>query len=210
MNCEEMHQALAEVLEGAPSSQAQAHLAGCAECSALVEEVNLIITTARTLPEEEPSPRVWESIMAAAKAEGLVRETGPARALPFLPGFGMRWGYAAAAAVVLFAVVITVTQHTQKPAPQMLAGKSDVAAQPVAIDDDDMKLLDQVQSRSPEMRKTYERDLRNVNRYIADAKKYQAQNPDDEDARAQLMNAYNQKAALYQMASFRTVQYGGR
>jgi hypothetical protein len=52
----------------------------------------------------------------------------------------------------------------------------------------------------PSMRVTYESQLRAVNSSIRDAEAYLKQNPGDEDARQQLMNAYEQKAMLYQMA----------
>ena len=61
----------------------------------------------------------------------------------------------------------------------------------------DRKFLDAV---SPEMRSTYEGQLRAVNSYIRDAENYLKQNPSDEDARQHLMDAYEQKEMLYQMA----------
>ena len=61
----------------------------------------------------------------------------------------------------------------------------------------DQKFLDGV---SPDMRATYESQLRAVNSYIRDAQNYLKQNPGDEDARQHLMDAYEQKEMLYQMA----------
>lgn len=64
-------------------------------------------------------------------------------------------------------------------------------------DRDDQQLLDQM---APMMRATYENELRSVNSYIRDARAYAEQNPVDEDAHKHLMDAYEQKAMLYQMA----------
>jgi DNA-binding SARP family transcriptional activator len=50
------------------------------------------------------------------------------------------------------------------------------------------------------MRVTYESQLRSVNAYIREAQAYLDRNPGDEDARQHLMEAYQQKAMLYQMA----------
>jgi hypothetical protein len=50
------------------------------------------------------------------------------------------------------------------------------------------------------MRATYEDQLRSVNAYIAAAQAYLDQHPDDGDARQHLMEAYQQKALLYQLA----------
>jgi hypothetical protein len=65
---------------------------------------------------------------------------------------------------------------------------------------DDQQFLDQVSGRSPEMKATYEIQLRSVNSYIQDAETYLKRNPADADARRHLMQAYEQKAMLYQMA----------
>ena len=61
----------------------------------------------------------------------------------------------------------------------------------------DQKFLEAV---SPDMRSTYEGQLRTVNSYIRDAQSSLKQNPGDEDARQHLMDAYEQKEMLYQMA----------
>jgi hypothetical protein len=62
MNCVELQQSLAEIEDGGSAGQ-QAHLKTCAECSALVAELNLITAAAVALrAAEEPSPRVWKSI----------------------------------------------------------------------------------------------------------------------------------------------------
>ena len=50
------------------------------------------------------------------------------------------------------------------------------------------------------MRATYENELQSVNSYIRDASAYARENPADEDARKHLMDAYEQKTMLYQMA----------
>ncbi len=65
---------------------------------------------------------------------------------------------------------------------------------------DDQQFLDQVSGRSATMKATYESHLRSVNSYIRDAEAYLKRNPADEDARRHLMEAYEQKAMLYQMA----------
>lgn len=65
---------------------------------------------------------------------------------------------------------------------------------------DDQQFLDHVSGRSAAMKATYESQLRSVNSYIRDAEAYLKQNPADEDARRHLMEAYEQKAMLYQMA----------
>jgi hypothetical protein len=65
---------------------------------------------------------------------------------------------------------------------------------------EDQQFLSEVAQRAPSMRSTYEDQLRSVNAYIQAAQAYLDQNPDDVEARQQLMEAYQQKALLYQMA----------
>ncbi len=105
----------------------------------------------------------------------------------------------------------TSQQAAASSQPVAIAKKGQPAATPKGADsvgpDDhapmmtastaDQKFLDTV---SPEMRSTYEGQLRAVNSYIRDAENYLKQNPGDEDGRQHLMDAYEQKEMLYQMA----------
>jgi hypothetical protein len=50
------------------------------------------------------------------------------------------------------------------------------------------------------MRATYENQLRAVNADIRESQAYLDQNPGDPEARQHLMDAYEQKALLYQIA----------
>jgi hypothetical protein len=85
-----------------------------------------------------------------------------------------------------------------KGSPQHKAShRTDVAAAPSPEDE---QFLSEVGQRAPTMRATYENQLRAVNAYIQQAQAYLDQNPEDQDARQLLMNAYQQKAMLYQMA----------
>src|SRR5260370_24005914 len=69
MNCVELQQSLAEVEDGSSIDQ-RAHLRGCAACSALVGELDLIIAAAGELrAAEDPSPRDWNSIEIALRQE---------------------------------------------------------------------------------------------------------------------------------------------
>jgi Putative zinc-finger len=65
---------------------------------------------------------------------------------------------------------------------------------------DDQRFLSAVSTRAPSMRATYEKQLQAVNAEIREVQAYLAQNPGDEDARQHLMDAYGQKALLYQIA----------
>jgi hypothetical protein len=250
MNCVELQKSLAEIEDGSTSEQ-QAHLRSCPECSALVAELNLITSSAIKLREadepsprvwnsiavalrqteaeldliassaielreaDEPSPRVWNSIEIALRQEGLIRapRTNSARAgRSLLPSLSSRWGWARwmapAAAALLIAVGLFVHEHS--PARQLArdlakapasAAVSDVAI--AGLNDDD--LLQEIAQQTPALKAQYADNLRNVNEYIHDAKSSVDADPNDEEARRTLMDAYQEKAMLFELAMDRSL-----
>lgn len=91
------------------------------------------------------------------------------------------------------------TQMAVSKPPKTIEPKAPAVSVPSTLVEDG-QFLSGVAQRSPGMRVTFEGQLRAVNAYIRDAEAYLQQNPDDQDARQQLMDAYEQKAMLYQMA----------
>ena len=65
---------------------------------------------------------------------------------------------------------------------------------------EDQQFLSAVSTLAPSMRVTYENELQAVNADIRETQAYVNRNPGDEDARQHLMDAYQQKALLYQIA----------
>src|SRR5271155_1039708 len=96
------------------------------------------------------------------------------------------------------------------PAPQQTARKSvpssrskDLlasAAEPEPGNEEDQQFLSAVSTRAPSMRATYENQLNAVNANIRETQAYVNRNPGDADARQHLMDDYQQKALLYQIA----------
>ena len=92
-----------------------------------------------------------------------------------------------------------------QPAPQANADSTEVAqnapreVSPPASTED-QQFLGEVSTRAPSMRTTYENQLRAVNAEIVETQAYIKRNPGDLDARQHLMEVYQQKAMLYQMA----------
>jgi hypothetical protein len=210
MNCVELHQSLAEV-EDSSSPEQQAHLAACPACTTLIADLKLIISTAAELREaDEPSPRVWNSIAIALRQERLIHQPGESR--PLVASFGARWGRARwmvpAAAALLILVGIVANRHfpsarLAKDTHSVTAPAANVASADVGMNDDD--LLQEVADRSPVMKAQYEDNLRRVNEYILDAQSTVDANPDDAEARRSLMEAYQQKAMLFEMAMDRSL-----
>jgi hypothetical protein len=77
------------------------------------------------------------------------------------------------------------------------AAKPTVEPQPSA---EDQQFLSVVSTRAPSMRATYEDQLQKVNANIREVQAYLVRYPGDADARQQLLDAYQQKALLYQIA----------
>ena len=79
--------------------------------------------------------------------------------------------------------------------------------QPAAlVDNDDLQLLSVVEKRSPAKRARYKAHLEAVNASIRDAKRSVEEDPANELAQERLIQAYDQKSALYEMAMTRSMQ----
>jgi len=205
MNCVELQESLAEVEDGSGVEQS-AHLQTCPGCSALLKELHLIIAAATQLrAADEPSPRVWNSIAATLRQEGLIRPQRLGRSP--VSSFNARWGatrwLVPAAAMLLLALGIYVRRQSL---PDQLTRQASVvmpAAATSELNDDD--LMQEVAANAPAMRTQYEDNLRRVNQSIREAQGAVDESPNDEDARRSLMNAYQQKSMLFQMAMDRSL-----
>ena len=210
MNCVELRESLIENENGNTPEQ-RAHLKTCTDCSALLADVLVIAGTAGELRGAyEPSPRVWKNIETALRREGLIRPQTAGRSL--LPTFHSPWAWARwmapAAAALLIVLGIYVRQQSARstadntPAnPVVSISGSDL--QMAGLNDDD--LLQEVSQQSPALQEQYADNLRRVNAYIQDAKNVVAANPDDEEARRTLMDAYQEKSMLFELALDRSL-----
>ena len=88
-------------------------------------------------------------------------------------------------------------QLAQKSAPPARLAAPAVESEPSA---EDQQFLSAVSTLAPSMRASYENQLQAVNADIRETQAYVNQNPGDVDARQHLMDAYQQKALLYQIA----------
>lgn len=210
MTCLELRESLVEQEDGSKPEQ-RAHLKDCSECAALVADLLVIACSAGELrAAHEPSPRVWNSIEIALRQEGLIKPLHSRHSL--LPSFGSSWGWsrwlAPVAALLLVAAGIYVREHSRSQTiavnevqPAVHAPVSD--AMIAGLNDDD--LLQGISQQSPALQATYTDNLRRVNQYIQDAKSTVDADPGDEDARRSLMEAYQQKAMLFELALDRSL-----
>jgi hypothetical protein len=208
MTCEEFERVLPE-LEGGHSIEQEAHLRSCSACSDLVSDLNAISQQARLLEgSEEPSPGVWNSIEVALRQDGLIGQPERERALTLAPllGWKLRWLVPLAAALlVAFGVLMHERGAVRPPVSVATETTSMQPNETVAMAGDDQQLLNTVAARMPSMRAAYEANLRSVNAYVKDAEQSAQSDPNDEVAQQYLMNAYEQKAMVYEMALDRSL-----
>jgi hypothetical protein len=210
MNCVELQQSLAELEDGGKDSgsvEQFAHLRACPACSALVRDLNQIAAAASWLQAaNQPGPRVWNSIEASLRHEGLIRPQRVSGRL--IPSFGTRWGVARwlvpAAAMLLLALGISLRRDSQPAQLGQHASVAVSAVNPLDLNDDDLR--QEIAGSAPEVKTQYEENLRQVNDSIRDAQGVVDETPNDEDARRSLMDAYQQKAMLFELAMDRSAE----
>jgi hypothetical protein len=205
MNCAEFHRILPDIIEDSRTVEQAAHLRSCPACSDLVSDLNAISQQARLLrSSEEPSPRVWNSIELALRQEGLIRQ--PQRESSLASTLSHRWKPAWLVPVTaVLLVAFGVFMYERGSAPQPAAEQSTSAPVTSATAGEDQLLLEAIGTRSPAIRAAYETNLRNVNAYIQDARESAEADPNDEEAQQSLMDAYQQKAMVYEMALNRSL-----
>ena len=210
MNCVELKKSLANIEDGSSAEQ-QTHLKTCPRCTALLSELKLIASAAMELrAADEPSPRVWNAIEIALRREGLIRPERASRS--FIPSLDSRWAWvrwmAPASAALLIAFSLYLHQHSNgQPVTENVAPPAVSETVPdlaiAGLNDDD--LLQEISLQTPALKVQYEDDLRRVNEYIQDAKGIVAADPNDSEARRSLMEAYQQKALLFELAMDRSL-----
>ncbi len=198
MTCAEFQRVLPYIIDTGGNAEQEEHLRSCPVCSDLVADLKYIADQAKLLvPMEDPSPRVWEGLQKSLEREGLVK-SAPARR-PLLVPQRLRWGWLAAAAVVLIGFFTFIWSGSRKTTSSPPAATA--SAQNTAMDTDDQQILQVVADNRPESRADFEQGLRDVNASISDALRVVEENPNDEDARQILMQAYAQKNMLYKLAT---------
>lgn len=208
MTCSEFQDILPDMIDGEAKGEHAAHLKACSECSDLVTDLRAISEGAKLLcAGDEPSQRIWANIQRSLEAEGLIRAPLQAGGA-LLPAHRhrMRWVWVASiAAVFALSAALLLQKHDSAVQNTALNVRSAVPTTTSATseDADDEQLLADM---SPAARSVYEENLKSVNASIQDAKATLAQNPEDNEVRHFLQDAYHQKAMVYELAMDRSMQ----
>ena len=207
MDCVEFERVL---LNGESSPQQRTHLDSCSACASLQADFDLIASQAKALlASDEPSPAVWNAIESRLRSEGLIRDLKPAPVTlprPTISDFFRRWQTAwlvpATAALVL--VMVVRLHHPAGAGDNAVTARqaAQVAAKPAVpvVSHDDQQILKTVASRPPAQLARYRADLDDANAFIRDAEAAVKNDPNDVYRQQMLINAYEQKQMLYDLA----------
>ena len=210
MNCVEFERGLPEYVEGSPTSEQQAHLSSCPACSGLLLDLNTIVSQAKLLSAvEDPSPAIWNALEARLRSEGLIRRSEPIY-LPVGPSVWQRWraswlvpvaaGLAIIAAVKLYRPASLNDSSVAKQPPTIAQENvAKLKAKP-PLSHDDQQLLKTVADRPPAQLAKFQADLDQANSFIQDAQESLQRDPNDFYMQQMLINAYEQKQMLYELA----------
>ncbi len=134
MTCDAFEARLESFLDGALDAatreQCEQHRQRCAQCAALVADLQALVTAAADLPLPTPSRDLWPAIEARLETPVLTLERGvaPRRSAT---GLTVTWRRLAAAAAVLVTasagITWQVTTHGGAPAPLVPAASGSVA-----------------------------------------------------------------------------------
>jgi hypothetical protein len=221
MNCFEFERVLPDYLDGEYTAEQQAHLQSCSSCSDLLADLNFISSEARLLQDSvDPSPAVWNALEIQLRREGLIRdaenrgeirEVVPARSS--LADF-FRWRRAAWLVPVAAALVIAgglklyrpvgagdtnPVARVATPSPTATASNP-VSNQNIENTNEDQQIMSTVATRFPSQQARYRQNLDQANSYIRDAEQSIRNDPNDVYSQDLLINAYEQKQMLYDLA----------
>jgi hypothetical protein len=209
MNCQQFQEVLPYIIESGGNEEEEAHLRRCPACAELVQDLQYIAQQAKLmLPMHDPSPRVWAGIEGSLHRQGLIQEgrmsllghmtTIPAQSRSWTP---LGWAMALFAMAVFAALLINYRPQF----PALPSTAQNVSAPAAVFEGEDQQLITRVSQQAPDVRHAYEDSLREVNAYISDAQLAVDQDPEDAAAREHLLDAYQQKEMLYQMATARAL-----
>lgn len=226
MNCEKCQNLISDFLDDALSHEDQrtlnSHLDECLDCAEVRNDLQSIVVFCRTQRGEYAAPpnekALWQRIrnMIDAGASSAAATPAPARQRSWPNWAGRTWELslpqlmASAAAIVLVVSLSTVVglrrwqsgAKIDSPAPTgdsrlALAGVRDrVSKQQQLISYWNQRVEYNKARWSPEMRETFDRNLKVIDQAISDSIDTLAQNPHDEVSEEMLNTALNEKLSV--------------
>ena len=211
-NCKDFLNRLETWTASESSADAQSHLGSCADCRALLEDLNAIRAEARSWDahQAQPPERIWTALRAQLEQEGLIRsaETGrlagavaPTRKnwlsawVRGIPRPALAGAYLSILVVLGFALGGPINKQTNEA--RWLEG-TQVATSPLSARLDVFERTPIPASRdlNPAVTASLHQNLAIVDNYISLCEKSVQEEPQNEVARDYLYGAYQQKADL--------------
>jgi hypothetical protein len=218
IGCNEFLNQLGDWLENNRSADARAHLNSCGDCRSLVADLTAIQESAPSLAldDPEPSPRVWLAVRAQLEQEGLIhdghRTPSPVHTSWFdtifaaIPRPALAAAYLAALIAVGAALVAPGSRFSTGPTPETARwlSRTESATGPLSAQlDTEQDTFSSFKNADPVVAASLHKNLAIVDNYIALCEKSVREDPQDEDTRDYLYDAYQQKADLLAQMSDR-------
>lgn len=213
MTCEQCHDRLGDVVEGAldPTEQAQldAHIRGCSACRDLLDDLIEIRAAAATLDRRTPSPELWRAITAKIESSesGAVPSPVSGRRSPVLTQLSR---LAAAAAVLLMlgaaawlAVGTPWHRGAESTPPDLVRNAASELQLAEQHYQNAISALEQLTAAKdtaldPSVSAEIAESLKSIDRAIDDSRAALKSNPDSFVARTSLLEALRMKVAVLQ------------
>jgi hypothetical protein len=220
MQCKEVESVLEQDLIAPLPEEARAHVAGCTSCQNLVSDFNAIIAAAERMPAEIAPPEgVWLSLRAQLEAEGIIKEQPEVVAVertPWWQSFAslLRGRTLATAGVGLLIVAAAIFQiRSSLTGPEHSATSRSENLAPIVTDpfaktaadlseqEHDLANIQRTstgasRSVTSPLDASLQKNLRDLDEFIAECSRHLKEQPQDELAREYLAAAYQQKAEL--------------
>lgn len=204
MQCQQFEQILIEHTAGGLPAAATAHLSDCGRCRAMVSDLEAIQTAARELVTDEVQPpeRLWQSLRAQLKSEGLIRES---RETHGRLGWWSRWWEAVprpalAGAYLSFllaaAVLIGLESNMRQNPTGLPADASGTATLHSQLENLKVKTISAMHQHDPVVAASMRQNLDIVDNFVRLCEKSVREDPRNQLAREYLYGAYQQKAEL--------------
>jgi len=208
MQCKEVESVLEQDQIAPLPDEARAHVAGCVACQNLVADFNAIIAAAERMPAEiTPPDRVWISIRAQLEAEGIIREQPPA-VTPERSSFwhtisaafsGRGLATAVVGLVIIIGALFQLRPDKNSGQPPAVVASDPLSSTAATLNEQerDITSMQRVSTgAAAPVDASLQKNLRELDQFIAECSEHLKENPRDEVAREYLAAAYQQKAEL--------------
>lgn len=207
MLCHEFEAAFEQFGDVDPPADAAAHLEQCANCRAMVDDLELIQSAARGLAvlPEAPPERVWINLRSRLREEGIIRDAEPVVETSWTEevfGWLRNPVLAGAYAALAFAAIGLI--GLQSPTSDQVSDGAVASNISRSLDSVETAAIQNLQPAASETDASLTRSIAVVDKFIALCEKSVRENPRDAGAREYLNGAYQEKSELLAAA----VQHG--